>query len=55
MKLQKTKGRSAKMSYELNINKKKYNRFNSLSSRVSENMGLLVNSMSQICDANFRL
>ena len=51
MKLQKTKGRSAKMSYELNINKKKYNRFNSLSSRVSENMGLLVNSMSQICDA----
>ena len=51
MKLQKTKSPSQKNGYEINLNKKKYNRFSSLSSRVSENMGLLVNSMSQICEA----
>ena len=51
MKLQKTNGIPQRLKYKINQNKIKYNRFNSLSSRISENMDLLVNSMTNICEA----
>lgn len=46
-----SKGHPPILTIETNINKKKLNRFTSLSSKATSNMGELVQSMNKICEA----